>query len=366
MTFLLLACKRLFRSLPLLLTLLLLVLTVTASLYSDRAIAPPTAGYVALGGGEETDAMLKRLSEYGFSRYETEDTLREAIGKGEIDCGAIFPADLETRITTADLENSVLFLCSPTASLPVLFRLEIVTELLSSASPYFSLPILEVLAPNADLREEIVERYQYELQNGSGFVFDVETISGNPPKETGFGISLAATALSVFLFLMPLLQSCRLFQSQYLALERRIGKKNALVTVFLPEALVSLLTTLLMLCLILPIGANLSGQTEIMGWLLPAFISAILLAALGLVLPILFRRADAVQMLIVPILLLTLVLCPLFINISLLFPTADALRLLLPTYWLFAAKEAPLLLGIIALGALPLSTCLLILAKSGK
>ncbi len=364
MSFLLLACKRLFRSLPFLLSLLLLALTVTASLYSDRAIAPSPLGYTALGGGEETEALLTRLTERGFLRYESEDELRAAIQKGEIDCGAIFPADLETRITSASLENSVLFLCSPTAALPVLFRLEIVTELLFSASPYFSLPILEDLAPNADLREEIVERYQYEIQNGRGFVFDIETVTGEPPKETGFAISLAASVLSLFLFLMPLLQSCRLFQTGYRSLEGRLGKKTSLLTIFLPEALMSLLVTLLALCLIIPLGSRLSGQADFTAWLLPAVIAATLSASLGLALPLVFRRADALQMFTVPVLLLTLVLCPLFINIASLFPAANILRAFLPTYWIFAAKDAPLLLGIIALLSLPLSACLLLLTKS--
>ncbi|MBO5305832.1 MAG: hypothetical protein J6B12_03615 [Clostridia bacterium] len=363
MSFVLLAFKRLCRSLPFLLSLLCLTLCVTASLYANRAIEPSTAGYVALGEGEETEAMLMRLSGKGFVRYQTQETLREAIARGEIDCGVLFPADLEERITSANLEKSILFLRSPTAPLPVLFRLEIVTELLTSASPYFSTQILEKIAPGADLEDEIVNRYRYETQNGTGFVFDVETVSGEPPKETGFAVSLAVTVLSIFLFLMPLLQGCRLFQQSYTELEGRLGKKTALRTVFLPEALTSLVMTCLLLCLLLPLGAKISGQTDFAAWLVPALTAAVLSASLGLVLPLLLRRADSLQMLTVPVLLLTLVLCPLFINLALLFPQVSVFRSLLPTYWIFAAKDAPLLLGTIAILSLPIACFVLYLSK---
>ena len=359
MSFLFLAFKRMLRSLPFLLSLLLLTLTVTASLFCDRVIEPQGAGYVALSGGTESEAVQAGLSGRGFVRYETEEEMRHDIEAGILACGAVFVPDLESRITSASLEKSVRFLTSPTATLPTMFRLEIVTELLLAAAPYFSLPILETLAPSTDLRDEIVSAYHEELQSGTGFVFDVETVSGKVPDELGFALSLAVCLLSLFLFFLPLLQSCRLYQPEYRALVRRIGSKNALLTVFLPEAVVSFLLTLLALCIILPLGAVLSGKVRFIEWLLPAIISASLSASLGLLLPTVIRRADTLQMLTVPTLLLTLVLCPLFMNVANLLPAARFVQPFLPTYWIFAAKESPLLWGGIALLALPISALLL-------
>ena len=363
MRYILLAGKRLFRSVPFLLSLILLTLTVTASLYCDRAVSSPRAGVVSNGTGEHTDAMLARLTEFGFLPYESEQALRDALQNGKIDCGAVFPADIEQRITTPHLDGSILFLYSPTTPLPDLFRLELVTELLTVAAPYFSVPILEQLAPNADLGDEIAERYRYELLNGTGFVFDLETVSGKEPTAVGFGISLATAALSLFLFLLPLIQSCRLYDISYAAIEKRIGKRKALFTVFLPEALVSLMTTLLTVSLLIPLAASVSGQTSFIGLLLPALFTAILHASLGLVLPLLFRRADALQMLAVPVLLLTVALCPLFFDFAMIAPAIDTVRLFLPTYWLFAAMEAPTVFGMAALLALPLCSMLFIAVK---
>ncbi len=365
MSFLFLALKRMLRSLPFLLSLLLLTATVTAALFCDRVIQPQGAGYVAQLGGAETKAVQEGLSARGFVRYETEEEMRRDIENGILACGAIFAPDLETRITSVNLEQSVRLFTSPTANLPTMFRLEIVTELLAAAAPYFSLPILETLAPSTDLRDEIVSAYREKIQDGMGFVFDVETVSGKAPEELGFALSLAVCLLSLFLFFLPLLQGCRLYQPEYHALEKRIGRKNALLTVFLPEAFVSLLLTFLALCLILPLGACLSGKIEFVEWLLPAIISASLSASLGLLLPTVIRRADTLQMLTVPTLLLTLVLCPLFINVANLLPAVRFLQPLLPTYWIFAAKEATLLCGGIALLALPLSALLLYFTHRG-
>ena len=366
MRYILLAGKRLYRSLPFLLSLILLTLTVTASLYCDRAVTSPRAGVVTNGTGEHTDAMMERLIEYGFILYENEQTLRDALQNGTVDCGAVFPADIEQRITTPHLDGSILFLYSPTTSLPDLFRLELVTELLTEAAPYFSVPILKQLAPSADLSHEIAERYQYELLNGTGFVFDLETISGKEPTTTGFGISLATAALSLFLFLLPLIQSCRLYDRSYTAIENRIGKRKALLTVFLPEALVSLLTTLALVSLLIPLAASVSGQTAFAHRLLPALFTAILHAALGLILPLIFRKTDTLQMLAVPVLLLTVALCPLFFDFAIIAPAIDTVRLFLPTYWLFAAVEMPTVFGIAALLALPLCSILFIKGKTYK
>lgn len=363
MSFFTLAAKRLFRSLPFLVSLLLMLLTVTASLYTDRGLAEPTAGYATDSSGPETEALLERLSTYGFRRYASEQELREAIADGSLDCGAVFSDDLEARITSANLENSVLFVCSPTAHLPMLFRLELVSELLTSASPYFSTPILNELAPTADLGAEIAERYRQDILSEQGFVFDIETINGTPPKEVGFDVSLAVTTLSVFLFLMPLLTSCRLFGSQYKGLEKRLGERKTLATVFFPEALLSLLVTIGAVCLVVPLGGRLSGEESFLEWLVPAIIASLLCAAFGLLLPLVLRRADTLQMLTVPVLLATLVLCPLFINIAILIPSTNTLRLFLPTFWIFAAKESPLLFGAIAIVSLPLSARLLLLSK---
>ena len=158
MRYIFLAGKRLFRSVPFLLSLILLTVTVTASLFCDRAVSLPKAGVVSHGTGEHTAAMLERLTEYGFLPYDSEQALRDDLKNGIIDCGAVFPADIEQRITTPDPEQSIHFLYSPTTTLPDLFRLELVTELLTEAAPYFSTPILLELAPSADLSEKIAER----------------------------------------------------------------------------------------------------------------------------------------------------------------------------------------------------------------
>lgn len=363
MRYILLAGKRLFRSVPFLLSLVLLMLTVTAALFCDRAVSSPVAGVVSNGTGEHTDAMMARLTEYGFLLYENEQALRDDLQNGVITCGAVFPADIEQRITTPNLAESILFLYTPTTSLPDLFRLELVTELLTEAAPYFSVPILEQLAPSADLADEIAERYRHELLNGTGFVFDIETVSGKAVSETGFGISLATAALSLFLFLLPLIQGCRLYDGSYTAIEKRIGKRKALFTVFLPEALVSLVTSLLLVCLLVPLAALASGQTAFTSRLLPALLTAILHASLGLVLPLLVRRADALQMLAVPVLLMTVAFCPLFFDLAIIAPVIRTVRLFLPTYWLFAAAETPLVFVVAAMLALPLCSALVIIVR---
>ena len=363
MRYILLATKRLFRSLPFLILLTLLTLTVTASLFCDRAVSEPKAGIVSGGTGVHTNAVMTRLAELGFLPYATEQDLREDLKRGVITAGAVLSADIEQRILAADLENTVLFLYTPTAVLPDLFRLEIVTELLTEAAPYFSVSILEQLVPSKDLSEMISEKYKNELLYGTGFVFDIETISGKEVTEIGFSISLATASLSLFLFLVPLILACRLYDRSYIAMERRIGKRAALFTVFLPEALVTLLTELLLVALLVPLSAMISGQTAFADRLLPALLATLLLFSLGLVLPLVFHRSDTLQMLAVPVLLMTLALCPLFLDLALLFPPLHTLRLFLPTYWLFAATEAPKAFGFAALIALPLCSILFIAIK---
>ncbi len=335
MTYLRLAARRLFRSVPFLVTLLCMAILVPAALLCGRTVAEPTAGFAANGTGEQTERLLSSLTDSGFIRYETEEALRTAISTGEVSCGAVLPADMEQRITSAKLDNSVLFLTAPTTILPDLFRISVVASVLSVASPYFSRPILEQLAPDSDLMHEIVSLYYEEQKNDTGFVFDVETVDGIAPEELDFGISFALTLLSVFLFALPLLQGCRLSSPQYLALKKRIGSRTAYRTVFLPEAAVSLLTTSLVLVLCFPVAALVSGKADFADKLIPALATAILLALLGLCLPLVFRRADALQMLLVPVLLLTIVLCPLFVDIGTFLPATRILRLFLPTYWIF-------------------------------
>ncbi len=335
MTYFILAAKRLYRSLPFVISILLLLGAVTLGSLLGKETAVPGAGIVALGEGKETSALLALLAEQDFVLYENEETLRCAIARGDISCGAVLAPDMEARILSTELDGCIRFLYPADSILPELFRVSVVTGVLSVASPYFSTPILKELAPEVDLTEEIAARYQEEKQNGTGFVFDIETVAGNAPREEDFGERFALTLLSVMLFVLPLLQSCRLFRPEYRTLEKRIGRQTAYTTVFLPEVGISLFSTLAAIAVGIPSASLLADKPRLLAHMGSAVAAAILLSLFALALPLVIKRAESLQMLIVPVLLLTLVFCPLMIDISLLFPAARVIRLFLPTYWIF-------------------------------
>ncbi len=335
MTYLYLALKRLSRSLPFLLSLILLLVAPTLGGLLGRQTASPNAGLVALDSSNETSQLIDILTEQGFLLYESEQAMREDIDLGRISCGAVLPADLGKRIRNVELDGSIRFLCPATALLPELFRVSVVSGILTVAAPYFSEPIIEELAPGYDLTSEIVAEYLARQNDGLGFVFDIETVETKPRVARDFGEIFGLTLLSVMLFILPLIQSCRICSDGYAALSRRLGKRIAYRTVFLPEVAVSQLCSLLCILIGLPLAAFLVGKPNLLAFLPSALLCSLLLGLLGLILPLVFKRADSLQMLIVPVLLLTLVFCPLFIDVAILFPAANILRAFLPTYWIF-------------------------------
>lgn len=353
MTYATLATRRLLRSLCFVLSVALLFGVAVFGVWLDDADRGLQAGYYTPSQGPLTTALRQGLEGYGcFISFDSEQALRTAVSAGEVNCGLLFASDLEQRLQQPSLSGSVLLLHCATTTLPDFYREVAVAELLTVAAPYFSRPVLDRLEVGRDLTPDVVAAYEALQKEGNGFFFEVQSVQGDAPPISSFGVTWTVTVLSVLLFAIPLLQACRMYQRSYQELSHRIGRRAALRTVFLPEALIVLAAECVCLVVATPLSVAWSGQTQLWSYLPACLISAVLLFAVATALALLLQRVEWLQMLLIPTLLLTLVLCPLYVDYGLFFPLLRTARLFLPTYWVFCMRDCEAVWGIATVAAL--------------
>lgn len=331
-----LAFRRLMRSAVFVLSMVIMLLAICGGGLCGRAYRGLRAGFVLENEGELSGQVCNELYKYGFARYDDEQKMREDVRFGRLDCGVSFCEDLEQRLSAVELTDCFKLYVSPLSTAPSMFSQAVCTELLYVAAPYLNLPVLERVAPGVDLEDEILGIYREMWQAQDSLFISYETIDGGQAHEAEFSETFVSLIVSLFLFIIPLMQGCRKYLKNYRGIRARIGSLRALQTVFLPEMLITLLCELAVLAIGLPAAALISGNPELMRLMLPAAVCALICCLLDIGIILVMPGGDAVQILMIPTLLLTLAVCPILFDLSAIIPPLRVLRPLLPTYWLTA------------------------------
>lgn len=331
-----LSFRRLRRSAVFILSMIIMLLGICGGGLCDRAYKGLRAGFIFSGEGDNAERVCDELYKYGFERYYDESEMITAVRLGNLDCAVSFSDDLEERLLSVRLDESFRLYISPLSTAPLMFKEAVCTELLCVSAPHINFPLLEGLAPGSDFHDDILENYRKLWERKDGFSVSFETVDGAKAHEAAFSESFVSLIISLFLFVIPLMQGCRKYLNGYRGIKARIGKIDAFRTVFLPEMLITLICELIVIATGLPAAALISGNASLFRLLLPSIASALLLCLLDIGIILVMPSADSVQILMIPILLLTLAACPLIIDLSSILPFLRILRPALPTYWLIA------------------------------
>lgn len=331
-----LSFRRLRRSAVFILSMIIMFLAICGGGLCDRAYHGLRAGFIFSGEGENAERVCDELYKYGFERFYDEAEMKTAVRLGRLDCGVSFCDDLEERLLSVELDNSFHIYVSPLSTAPSMFKEAVCTELLCVSVPYINFPLLERLAPDSDLNDEILDNYRRMWEERDGFSVGFETIDGAKTHEAAFSESFVSLIISLFLFMIPLMQGCRKYLKNYRSIEARIGKVCAFRTVFLPEMLVTLICELVVIAIGLPAAVLISGNTSLFRLLLPSLACALMLCLFDIGIILLMPSGDSIQILMIPTLLITLAACPLIFDLSSILPILRVLRPALPTYWLIA------------------------------
>ncbi len=345
MTALVLASKRLVRSVAFVISLAVLALCIIGAALCDKGFVSVSAGIVCEGDSMST-AVASGLAQYGFEKYENRQALSKAVSDGQITCGIVLANDFEERVKSANLENAAEVILTPDAIFPEIFKMAAMAEILSVAAPY----ITSASFLYGDITADTVARYEKYTANGALFKFETLYLGGGAAQESSFAVSLAVAAAAICIFASALLQAGRLESTEYLEISNRIGKKTAFKAVFLPELAVWAISAAVSVAISAGIFSLIAGNTALLS-ATPALLAYIILsAALGMALSLVIK-ARHLPLLIVPTLLLTAVLCPVFIDFSAAVPSVSVLRFFLPTYYAFYLQEStiPLLISVIVL-----------------
>ena len=325
MKHLLFAVKRLFVSFRFPLFLLLLLILPLLAQRAAGEVAVPAPVY-AIEGQADADAarMAACLEEAGFAQADSAGEARDAVARGRADAAVIIPGNISSNLANKDFKAALIFVKSPNSLQADLWQEHAAAALFTVYAPYI---MADALDGSGLSEEEIFAAYYDRIESGALFRFELESAKGylTPLSERQDRFFLGA--MSLLLFAACLYGAAEPLADETKTLSARIGKRRALLSFFLPGAVIRYgLFYLAAAC-----ASLLCGRAAM---LLPLLFYVLLLAIYGSLLKLIpGKNWQGIFCLF--LLLLSLALCPIYTDLSLVVPAVAIARCFLPPWWLW-------------------------------
>ena len=308
--------------------ILLLVAPVVA-LRISTAETPPLAGFYLPEDAESADRIRDHLQNNGFIEVHDPETLLEQVSLGKLDCGAIFPEDLSTRISRGQLQESVQFYKAPSSFSPDLYKNHIAAILFREYVPYIC---AEAFADTEVTQERVLSEYEDMFARGHVFSFDVVVFREKAEGQTGnHNMAIGTAAILTFAALFAL--AAETVHRGLTQLLPRLGLWRSITRVLLPETVVNLLLA----AVFAGGGLSLAGLTE---YWLPTAVYCVGVWGCGLALYGILWSAKRIYVLLPVMVIAAVALCPIYTDLSVLLPWLERVRLAIPVYWLWCIPGA--------------------------
>ena len=339
MTSCLLALRRASRSVGF---LLLLGLTAAAILFvglSDAASRKVPAGVCDLSRSEQGARVIAYLLENGYIRFDDPSEMEKAVEQGSIDCCVTLPADFAECVKTGDIGRTVRFVRSPSSYMHDMYLNLASAAIFRERAPYIA---ADGFAGTDVTEEEMLEMYFSMFGDGCAFAFDIVTAEGTVIPENSKQKSLTMGAVSVFVTVLVFSSTADLLCGDFRDMSCRIGIRESMKSVLLPDAIVRGVLITAAVCLsLLVVGCR--EETRFALTLLSAVPIFVLLAfGTGCILSVLLPGRESMRILLPLLVIAALALCPIYTDTALLSPVIGAVRSVLPPYWLWMIADAPL------------------------
>lgn len=347
--------------------LLLILCAAAVFLASFPGVAgtQPPAGVCDLDGGEESGRVAASLTENGYLAFEDPEEMLELVERGELDCCVVLPEGLGEMIRAGTLDGAVRFVSSPSSFAPGLYRSHAAAALFRECAPYIT---AEAFSGTPVSEDEVLDAYFELFEQGYAFAFEITREDGTAASEDARARSLVMGAASILLFAVLLSSAPDMMTDGFRDIACRLGAGKTMRAVLLPSLAIRALCAAAAVSVGL-LAAHFMGRgSDCLSLVLPVFLYAALLTAVGMLLSAVLPGKRQLHLLIPAILLLSLALCPICTDLSLLSPVLGTVRLILPTYWFWLIADDPLLWLLVTALAAPLSCAamLLRLGLSGK
>ena len=313
----------------------------------EKEVSLPKSGIVLRDSDEQGKLLYEALVKDGFTPYENEDVMREAIRVGEVSVGVAIKEGLTKRFKDADIEGCVVLYCMPTTSFVRVTSLRVSAQLSELYAPY----ITNRLMANRGLEispEEVRAYMDYCYENDAQFEFVFSDMEGKDLVHTSYSKSLIWGMFAVLLFCLFSLCTCTEKDAGYRELRDRLGYGKAFFSVLLPSYAVKYVISLLAVLVSSFICQKLYG-TDVSGLYTQCAIYLLYLCGIGALLYALLYKFSRVQLYIIALSLISLGICPIFVDISNYAVIPDVVKLaLLPPYFFYKIPSSPVLYLIIA------------------
>ena len=346
-----LALMRILRTVYYPVLLVIFAAGIIAASYCGGGEAFPAAGVYDGDNTELSRAVIKTLCENGFVELNDENSLRQGVGNGTYDCGAVIESGFGDSLQRGDTDGVVRFIYSPASFSPRLFQNHIVAAVYGEYAPYIT---ADALADTGIGRDEVFASYDDLTEKGFLFSFLIEEAD---TVQIGGERSLTYTVFtaSLLLFTVVMYSSCGLLSE---GVAGRVGAGVDMRCVRIPCIIVRILCMIAASALSCT-AFRLLGKTAEAGLFLPMCEYGLLLTAFGIIAASVLVRSGRIQIFSFFIILISLLLCPLYFDVAAVFPAAGQMRTFLPTYWLWMCADNAAVSFAAAVLAVPASVLIL-------
>ena len=364
MKYLILAFKRAMRTVyvPILLVLCA-VIAFFAPLISSTEELPKAAVYSA-DKSEMAGRVVDYLTDNLYVECESEEALREKISRGEYNCGVVIYDGFEEKVKDGDTEEIVLFLSSPSAFIPMIYKNHVMAAIYREYAPYVTASLID---DEHFADEEVIERYFDMTAEGGRFTFVIQREDNAlvEDDDRAFAYTVGLSALIIFALIMYGVRSA--VASDLETMRKRIGAGRAIAYSVVPSLVVRAVSVVAAFSAGIVLSAVCIGDNELMGVIGAVAIYTLLVTAFGVLVASVCKNPKVIEIITFFILVGGLVLCPIYYDISIVVPWIGTFRNILPVYWLWLCNYSVILMLVIALIAVPASFALLyITAKKRK
>lgn len=296
----------------------------------------PNCGVVS-GNDENAILIADWLERDGLVRYESEETLKSGIERGEVASGIVFPSDFTERLKKLDTDDMLTFYEAPNSVFRSLFKFRTAAYIMDVYAPYLLSRL--IYFEGADIPYEemraIIDEY---LANDEPFEFTFENAESAPLEADHYSLGLAAGVVALFLFFAFGLFAVPYTEKQFLSIAKRIGFKKAFLSFALPSVACVMLLFFFTSAAALLLSDALfqSGASAFIG---AAAVYTVFLSALGVAITALFGSTEKVRVPIMAICLLSVAICPVFVDVGAILGIPNWILHLLPTMFFYTAKE---------------------------
>ena len=127
------------------------------------------------------------VSAYVYIETDDEDHLRDMVRKGRVECGFIFPEDMEEKIASGDTKHMIVMVTSTFSAKGPAVRESVFAALYRVMNADVIESSEELLFEDPDLvRDYISERYEYYVGSDEVFGLEYEIVETAPDASTDF------------------------------------------------------------------------------------------------------------------------------------------------------------------------------------